>query len=107
MGLIQKSRSLSHRVMQSSTIEAALIPCTSTSTGLNRLRFSSYRKDLKSIHSHSVGNCGVENVKFGPKTSIGRIFLSVLYIRLLLTSISEYLGSQHTLPMSHSWNMKF
>ena len=28
------------------------------------------------IHSHSVGNCPVENVKFGPKTTIGRIFLS-------------------------------
>jgi len=31
---------------------------------------------LKCLHAHSVGNCRFENVKFGPKTSIGRIFLS-------------------------------
>ena len=62
--------------MQSSTIEAALIPCTSTSRGLNRSWFSSWRKILKCIHAHSVGNCPVENGKFGPKTTIGRIFLS-------------------------------
>jgi len=31
---------------------------------------------LKYFHAKSVGNCRFENVKFGPKTGIGRIFLS-------------------------------
>ena len=31
---------------------------------------------MKCIHAHSVGNCRSENIKFGPKTPIGRIFLS-------------------------------
>ena len=59
-------------------MKTALIPCTSTSGGLNGLSFStgSQWKDLKCFHVSSIGNCLFENanffVKFGAKPCVGR-----------------------------------
>jgi len=63
-------------------MEGALILCTSTSRGLDRLWLSSWGEDLKCFHAHSAENCRFENVKFGPKTSIGRIFLPPYFMKV-------------------------
>jgi len=63
-------------------MEGALILCTSTSRGLDRLWLSSWGEDLKCFHAHSVENCRFENVKFGPNTSIGRIFLPPYFMKV-------------------------